>query len=127
MAYNYIRIVHVGQDYITVKVGKKEYEIQYEGQDIIRKLLVKIRSMELMNPVIKEKNSFGSKYLFLELPKDIKLNWGYFHKFFRTVDGKNEKEQKAINAFYNAYRDLPDHLLDLAEESLLSVYREEGK
>lgn len=40
--YTYIKIVHEGEDYITVKAGKKEYEVTEPGMSIIKTLLARI-------------------------------------------------------------------------------------
>jgi hypothetical protein len=42
--YNYIRIIHRGEDYISVKMGLKEYEIVGNAIHIIEALLNKINN-----------------------------------------------------------------------------------
>lgn len=49
MAYKYIRIVHEGEDYITVKVGSEEHEITGASVGIIKTLLNKIKKDEKQN------------------------------------------------------------------------------
>jgi len=40
--YNYVRIDHEGEDYINVKIGRKDYDITGPAIDIIKCLLKKI-------------------------------------------------------------------------------------
>ena len=68
-----------------------------------------------------EKDFLGDTEYHLILPKEFKLSWAFFHKYFRVVDGDNEKDQKLINNFYKAFTELPDKYLEGAEENLLQL------
>ena len=68
-----------------------------------------------------EKDFCGETEYHLILPKEFELNWAYFHKCFRQIDGRNEKEQKLIDNFYKAYAELPDEYLTIAEGYLLQL------
>ena len=70
---------------------------------------------------IVEKDFCGDTEYYLVLPKEFELSWAYFHKFFRVIDGDNEKDQKLINNFYKAFAELPDKYLEGAEENLLQL------
>lgn len=44
MNYNKIEIIHEGEDYITVRVGKTEHEITYPAASIIKTLCERLDS-----------------------------------------------------------------------------------
>ena len=114
--------------YGNANYNKKNYFIKSDKDGVIYVCKVIVEDMKkalkiknkLMPKIIKRK-FLGEIEYHLKLPKEFELSWAYFHKCFRQIDGENEKEQKLIDNFYKAFKELPDECLGIAEEYLLQL------